>query len=36
LNENFKIIAVRSVAITFISGLTGSSDVLYITKDAKT
>ena len=32
MNENFKIIAVRSVTITFIGGLTGSLDVLYITK----
>lgn len=31
MNENFKVIAIRSVAITFISGLTGGLDVLYIT-----
>ena len=35
MNQNCKIIAVRSVAITFIGGLTGSLDVLYITKILK-
>ena len=34
MSENFKIIAVRSVIITFIGGLTGSLDVLYIDKSA--